>query len=365
MVKFAIIGIGAMGVGHLENFEKGRVPNGELVAICDIDESIKEKYPKYKFYKDYKKLIDSGEVDCVLIATPHYSHTYIGAYALEHNVHTIVEKPISVHKNDCLKLINAHKNKDVIFSAMFCVREHPYNQKVKELIPTLGEIKRINYIITDWFRNQAYYNSGTWRASWEGEGGGILANQCPHNLDLLYWWFGSPKSVLAEAKFGHYHNIEVEDEVNAMMTYENGATCLFSVTTGEFPGTNRLEVAGDKGKLILENGKIDVWYNETTTSEFSKTSPEPWSTPKVAGKMTYEFTPMEDLLCLHSAVVNNVIDAIEKGEKLLAPAEEGIYSVEIANAMILSTIKNKKVQLPLDPIEYENVLKELIKNSKN
>ena len=359
MVKFGIIGLGAMGSEHVNNFKKGRIVGGELVAVCDTDETLKEKYSDYKFYTDYKELIDSGEVDCVLIATPHYSHTYIGAYALEKNIHTIVEKPISVHKKDCEILISAHKDPKTVFSAMFCVREQPFNQKIKELIPTLGNIRRINYIITDWFRSQAYYNSGTWRATWEGEGGGILANQLPHNMDLLQWWFGQPKAIYANCNFGKYHNIEVEDDVEAIFYYENGATCMLTANTCEYPGTNRLEVVGDMGKLVMENGEITVWYNKESTINFSDTTPNTWDTPSIKEKVTFELTPIEDILMLHAKIVNNTIEAIEKGTPVTAPAEEGMKSVEMANAMILSSIKGEKINLPIDGDEYAKVLEGL------
>ena len=357
-VRFGIIGIGNMGSGHIENFEEGRVKRGKLVAICDLIEEKQAKYPQYKYYKDYKELIDSGDIDAVIIATPHYSHTYIGAYALEKGIHTIVEKPISVHKADCLKLIKAHKDKNIIFSAMFNQRTIPQHIKLKELIPTLGELQRVTLIATNWYRTNAYYKSGSWRATWSGEGGGILLNQMPHHLDLIQWLCGMPCAIRAFCEFGKYHPIEVEDSVNATLFYPNGAIGNIITTTGEAPGIFHLEIAGDKGLLIFQDGVIKVIKNKIGTAEFNRTTTEPWSDPEIEGVYEYkEEYPFH--LLQHAAITQNVIDAILDGKPLIAPAEEGINSVELANAMIYSTVKNEKVELPLDPIAYQEVLDNL------
>ena len=363
MVKFGIIGLGNMGAGHIENFEKERIKGGKIVAVCDLKEEYKEKYPDYTFFTDYKEMINSGLIDAVIVATPHYSHTYIGAYCLEQGIHTVVEKPISVHKADCEKLIAAHKDPKVKFSAMFNQRTIALHQKVKELIPTLGEIQRVSAIYSNWFRSQAYYNSGTWRATWSGEGGGVLLNQCPHNIDLLYWWLGMPKKIYAKCEFSKHHKIEVEDEVNAMWFYENGAVLQFHTSTGEFPGTSRLEVAGRLGRLIFEDNIIKVDYNEADTKVFSDTCKGDWDYPVL--KESVSFTrPYPFHLTQHAAIINNVIKAIEDGEELLAPAEQGINSVELANAMIMSSQLGKEVELPLKGEEYAKILNDLIESVK-
>jgi len=356
-VRLGIIGTGSMGAGHATYLKENKINNCVLSAICDVVKPTNEIFNNIKYYNDYKELILSGDVDAVLIATPHYAHTEIGVFALENNIHTLVEKPISVHKNDCLKLINAHKNKDVIFAAMFNQRTKPEFIKIKELISTLGNLQRVNYIITDWYRTEAYYKSGTWRATWGGEGGGILLNQCPHQLDILQWLVGMPTSILATCDFGKFHNIEVEDEVSAIMTFKNGASGIFTANTGEYPGTNRLEIIGDLGKLVYEDNKLTLSRNCVSATEFSKTTKEAWSTP-TCETIKIEM-PKQEFLNQHATITQNFVNAILFNEDLIAKSEEGINSVELANSMILSEIKKEKISLPINGDEYEEALNQL------
>lgn len=358
-VRLGIIGLGNMGSGHIANIESGAIKNMRLTAICDIDPSKMDRYgDKYIKFTDSAKLIRSGEVDAVLVATPHYFHTTIGIDSLSCGIHTLVEKPISVHKADAEKLIAAHKDKKVVFSAMFNQRTDPHYIKLREIIQEglLGEITRVNWIITDWFRTQAYYDGGGWRATWKGEGGGVLLNQCPHNLDLMQWLFGMPISVRAYCKLGNFHKIEVEDTVTAYLEYANGATGVFITTTGEAPGTNRLEVCGENGKIVAENGKLTWTRNTVGQKKFLKTSKGSFDRPEV---WTIDI-PCNGNGPQHVGILQNFVNAITKGEKLLAPAEEGIKSVELATAMLFSSFKDCTVKLPLDAKAYEAQLKKLI-----
>lgn len=273
-----------------------------------------------------------------------------------------MEKPISVHKADCERLIAAHKDERVVFSAMFNQRTDLSYRKLRQLIQRgeLGTIQRINWIITDWSRTESYYRSGGWRATWGGEGGGVLLNQCPHNLDLLQWLFGMPGRVTANCQFDRFHNIEVEDAVTAMLDYDNGATGVFITTTGEAPDTNRLEVAADHGKVVVENGTFTYKRTETMVPEHLETEkggftkPDTWDvTIPIRGGTGEQ----------HIGIMKNFTNAILDGEELLAPAAEGIHSVELANAMLFAAFNNQPVDLPLDGAAYEAVLKEKIANS--
>ena len=362
-VRLGVIGVGNMGSGHVGCIEAGKVKELKVAAVCDIDPAKLERFQgKYKTFTDSAKLIRSGEVDAVLVATPHYAHTTIGIDALKCGIHTLVEKPISVHKADAERLIAAHTDKKVVFSAMFNQRTDPHYIKLREIIAggELGEITRVNWIVTDWFRSQAYYDNGGWRATWKGEGGGVLLNQCPHNLDLMQWLFGMPSSVRATCKIGKYHKIEVEDAVTAYLEYPNGATGVFITTTGEAPGTNRLEVCGENGRIIVEGGKLTWLRNTVGQSQFLKTTtgmfsrPETWTIDIPCGNSGPQ----------HQGILQNFTNAILHGEKLVAPAEEGIKSVELANAMLYSSFKNVTVELPLSPKAYETHLKKLIASSK-
>jgi len=361
-VRLGIIGVGGMGSSHANYLHKGEVGRCELRAVCDIDPDRLKPFKDLKTFTDSRKLIRSGEVDAVLIATPHYFHTTIGIDALDNGLHVLTEKPISVHKADCERLIAAHKrNPKQVFAAMFQLRTVPVYKRIKKLIADgeLGRIERTSWIVTAWYRTEAYYASGGWRATWKGEGGGVLLNQCPHNLDLFQWIAGMPCRVRATCNFGKYHDIEVEDEVTAYLEYRNGATGMFVASTGEAPGTDRLEIAGDRGKLVYEDGKLDFLRNEVSARKFSKTAkgsfdrPEAWNIE----------IPVRDARNGHSVVTQNFVDAVLDGALLIAPAEEGIHSVELATAMIYSSLTDKTVELPLDGKAYERKLKQLIAKS--
>jgi predicted dehydrogenase len=245
---------------------------------------------------------------------------------------------------------------------MFNQRTDPFYRKIREMVQDgrLGEIRRVNWIISNWFRTEAYYASGGWRATWAGEGGGVLLNQCPHNLDLFQWLFGMPVRVRAFCHLGRYHNIEVEDDVTAYFEYANGATGVFITSTGEAPGTNRLEVTAENGKLVYEHNKILFTKNETPMSEFSRTTPHSFASPR----HTTEEITFPDHGAQHGGILNNFVAAILDGQPLIAPAVEGIHSVELANAMLFSSFKQKTVDLPLDAKAYARHLHALIKTSK-
>lgn len=359
-VKIGVIGVSGMGGGHARDLMGGKVANAELAAVGDLVPAAMAPFP-VKHFTTSEDMIASGVVDAVIIATPHFSHTTIGVDALSKGLHVLVEKPISVHKADAEKLIAAHKDKSRIFAAMFNQRTNPQYKKIRSLIQSgeLGEIRRVNWIITDWFRTNAYYASGGWRATWGGEGGGVLLNQCPHNLDLIYWLFGMPKKIRAFCKVGRYHSIEVEDDATAYFEYENGMTLSFVTSTGEAPGTNRLEINGEKGRLVCEHDKLHFIRNEIPMSEFSRTTSERFGRPP---SWNVEI-PLQGPPGSHAEIMNNFADAIVEGKKLVSPAEEGIFSIELANAMILSSFREKTVTLPMDSKEYETLLNELIAKS--
>src|SRR5579872_1308465 len=259
-VRLGIIGMGNIGRHHAEYLRAGGVNRCELTAVCSTSPGKLEKYLPLKVYDDGEKLIGSGVVDAVLIATPHYQHTSLGVAALERGLHVMVEKPISAHKADAERLIAAHKKrKRPVFAGMFQLRIEPRYAKIRKLIQDgeLGELARVSWIITDWYRTEAYYLSGGWRATWKGEGGGVLLNQCLHNLDVLQWLCGMPARVRGFCQLGRYHDIEVEDNVTAYLEFAKGATGVFITSTGEAPGTNRFEIAGTRGRMVLENERLD------------------------------------------------------------------------------------------------------------
>ena len=362
-VKVAVIGLGHIGQSYLEKIAK--IGNLDLAAVCTrriaLCRDIASKYNCIGF-TDYRELLTAKAADAVIITTSHYSHTTIGIDALNAGLHVLIEKPISVHKADCQRLISAHTDKKQVFAAMFNQRTLGRYQKLKEIIGTgrLGELVRINWIITDWFRTDAYYSSGSWRATWKGEGGGVLLNQCPHQLDLLQWLCGMPVKVRGFCGLGKRHDIEVEDEVTAYMEFPNGATGVFIASTGEAPGTNRLEICGDNGKVVIESGKCCLSENDISAGEFMRKSSKGMAKPDVRESEIHGDDPDDQ----HLEIINNFAKAILKGENLIAPAAEGINSVELANAMLYSSLMQKTVELPLDGAAYEAKLQDLIKNSQ-
>src|SRR5215210_4857820 len=264
-----------MGAAHARGVLEGKVPRLRLTAVCHTNPERLVFDPEIKAFTDSRELIRSGEVDAVLIATPHYSHTDIAIDALANGLHILVEKPISVHKADCERLIAAYENTSgLVFAVMFNQRTDPFYLKIRALLQNgeLGEIRRVNWIITNWFRTETYYASGGWRATWAGEGGGVLLNQCPHNLDLCWWLFGAPARVRGFCAFGKYHDIEVEDDVTAYFELPGGATATFIASTGEAPGTNRLEVMAENGRVVAENGQLRFTRNRVPTAKFSRTT---------------------------------------------------------------------------------------------
>jgi predicted dehydrogenase len=364
-VRFGVIGVGNMGTMHARWLLEGKVPRAELVALCDPNPEKLKPFPGVKTFDSSRKLIRSKIVDAVLIATPHYDHTVIGIDALKNGRHLLVEKPISVHKADCEKLIAAYNqrpDKSQLFAAMFNQRTDPYFLKIRDMIRSgaLGEVCRVNWIVSTWFRTAAYYASGGWRATWAGEGGGVLLNQCPHNLDLYQWLFGMPMRVRAFCQLGRYHNIEVEDDVTAYLEHPGGMTGLFVTSTGEAPGTNRLEVTAERGKLVYEENRLTLTQNEMPMSEFSRTTTNGFAAPKA----TTAEIPLTGHGDQHVGVLQNFVAAILDGAELIAPGVEGLHSVELANAMLYSSLKQKTIDLPLDANAYARMLKGLIKTSR-
>lgn len=364
-VRLGIIGMGNIGRHHAEYLRAGKINRCELVAICNPAPDQLETYLPLKIYGDGHELIRSGVVDAVVIATPHYHHTTLGIAALEHGLHVMVEKPISAHKADALRLIAAHKKqkrKKLVFAGMFQLRAEPRYLKIKQLIDSgeLGELSRVSWIITDWYRTDAYYASSGWRATWKGEGGGVLLNQCLHNLDVLQWLCGMPARVRGFCQLGRYHDIEVEDNVTAYFEYANGATGTFITSTGEAPGTNRLEIAGTRGKIVLEKDRLHFTRNEISMTEFSRTSKSGFLKPEV---WNVEI-PIENAPAPHAALMQNFVDAILDGVPLIASGEDGLHSVELANVMLYSSLIGETVKLPMDAAAFEKKLKQLIAGSR-
>ncbi len=365
-VRFGIVGVGNMGSGHANNLMQGKIENGCLAAVCDINP---EKLKAYKeqgiaTFENVEDMYKSGLIDCVIISVPHYLHPPFAIKAFEYKIHAIVEKPTGVYTKQVKEMNEAAKKSGLIFSGMFNMRTDPVFKEIKALVENgeLGEIKRTNWIMTAWYRSQSYYDSGSWRATWAGEGGGVLFNQCPHNLDLFMWLTGMiPKKVTSKCYFGKWHDIEVEDDVTVFVEYENGATGVIVSSTGDAPGTNRFEIIGDKGKIVFDGSSYTFYKNAISEREFNRTfkggfgEPE-WEAIQSDKKVMYSVQ--------HAAVVNNVANAILGLEDLYIHGEEGINQCMFADAILLSTWKDKTVEMPIDDEEYWTELQKHIATSK-
>ncbi len=364
-VRVGIIGFGGMGRSHADYLSKGQVKGAKLVAVCDAFEASREAAKtmfgdSVQIFDDAEKLMSSGAVDAVMIATPHYDHPPLVIKALKHNLHVMTEKPAGVYTQQVREMNEAAANSDRVFGIMYNQRTKPHHQKMKQIIESgeMGEIRRVLYVVTDWFRTQAYYDSGGWRATWGGEGGGVLINQCPHNLDLWQWICGMPVRMRAFCGFGKAHDIEVEDSVTAYAEYENGATGVFISTTGEAPGTNRFEIAGDYGKLLLEGGKLTWYKNRENAQEFLKTAKGGFDTPE-CWKIEIPNGPGEG----HKTVTQNWIGAIRGENELMIPGQEGIKGLSLSNAMHLSSWTDDWVDFPVNEQAYLNELTKRIESS--
>jgi len=356
-----------MAQGHMNNIVNN-IPQIKLVAGADLmeanREAVKEKFD-IPCHDNSDKLLDSGEIDAVLIATPHWFHPPLSMAAFERGLHVLTEKPVAVTAKAALEVMDAHaKHPDLLYAGMFQQRCNPQYKMVKELVETgqVGELVRTSWIITNWYRTQAYYNSGGWRATWKGEGGGVLLNQCPHQLDLFTWIVGVPNEVSATIGIGKYHDIEVEDEATAILKYPNGATGVWVTSSGEAPGANRFEVVGTKGTVIVDgNEPVKFIKLAEPTDQHIKTCDQGFRQPP---RTTITMASNEKDPG-HAGIMSNFANVIlGKEDKLIAPAAEGIHGLELSNAIIQSGIENRPVKMPGERDAYAKLMDELIAKSK-
>ncbi len=366
-VRLGIIGIGGMGTQHALGLIAGNVPEIRLTAVADVRPSrlefAKAHFPEdVRRFSDGRELIDSGCCDAVLIATPHYFHPDFVIYALQHGVHALSEKPAGVYTRQVREMNEVAKKSDKVFAIMFNQRTNCVYRKLHEMIESgeLGAMKRMNWIITDWYRTQAYYDAAGWKATWAGEGGGVLLNQCPHQLDLLQWLCGMPKKVRAFCHEAKWHDIEVEDDVTAYLEFENGATGVFVTTTGDAPGTNRLELTFEMGKIICEGDQLVFDRLKENERVFCKTCKEGFKKPDME-RVTIETDGMNEQ---HTGVMKAFAARILRGEPLVAEGVEGIRGLTLSNAMFLSSWLNDTVEIPFDEDLFLRELDKRRANSK-
>jgi len=351
-VRLGIIGIGVIGTAHTKTIVGGQVPDIELAAVADISperrswaaEFLGAKFP---IYESGSELISKSGVDAVLIAVPHYGHPDLAIEAFKAGLHVLCEKPAGVYTKKVREMNEAAEKSGKVFAIMFNQRTNSRYRKIHELVSggSLGAIVRTSWIITDWFRSEAYYASGGWRGTWDGEGGGVLINQSPHQLDLFQWICGMPSRVRAFCHNGKWHNIEVEDDVTAYLEYPNGATGTFITSTGEMPGTNRFEISLEKGKIINDGGNELILHRlDSNMREFCKTA----TGNSAAPVCTIEKPETGNDNPQHAGIMRAFAGRILRGEPLVAEGREGIKALTLSNAMHLSSWLDKTVEIPFD-----------------
>ncbi len=361
-IRLGIIGLGNMGSGHAENIRKGLCPEIELTAVADINPDRiawgRENLPSgVTFFDDALAMLDSGLIDGCLVSTPHYFHPPYVIACLKRGIHVMSEKPAGVYIRQVREMNEeAARHPDVVFGMMFNQRTNCVYRRMRELVQSgrYGAIRRTNWLITNWYRPQAYYDSGDWRATWSGEGGGVLLNQCPHQLDLWQWICGMPSRVQSFMKFGKWHDIEVEDDVTTFVEYPNGATGVFVTTTGDGCGTNRFEIQMDGAKLVVEDDRLRVWEFAEKEQDFSQHN-----------RAIFGQLPVREIAVetdgsnpQHVGVLNAWAGAILRGTPLVADGAEGIRGLTLSNAMHLSAFTGRMVELPLDEdLFYEELMK--------
>ena len=368
-VRLGIIGIGNQGSSYAKRFVKDNwVPDIELVAIADINPAriawAKENLsPDLAYFDDAIAMLDSGLINACVVSIPHYDHPRYVIECMNRGIHVMCEKPAGVYTRQVREMNEeAKKHPDVIFAMMFNQRTNCVYRKMRELIQSgkYGRVRRANWLITNWYRSQYYYDSGDWRATWAGEGGGVLLNQCPHQLDLWQWILGMPKKVQSFMRYGQWHDIEVEDDVTTWMEYEDGHTGVFITSTGDPHGSNRFEVQMDGAQLIVEGDKLKVLEFEQLEQDWTKTNKIPFASVP-AHEVDVE---TDGLNPQHQGVFEAFAGAILRGEPLVAGGEEGINGLTLSNAMHLSAFLGKPVEIPFDENLYEEELMKRVKTSR-
>ena len=366
-IRLGVIGIGNMGSEHCRNLVAGKCPETDLCAVADIrkdrlDWAASSLPASVRRFSSAGELIRAGCCDAVLIAVPHPLHPAIAVEAMEAGLPVLCEKPAAVAASDARRMLAVSGETGVPLALMFNKRTNCIYRAMKEMLESgrLGSIKRVTWIVTDWYRTQRYYDSGSWRATWKGEGGGVLLNQCPHQLDLLIWLCGLPVRVSAHCHEGKWHRIEVEDDVTAYLEFENGATGVFITSTGDLPGVNRLQIDCEQGQLICENQEVRAVILDRSERTVCFESDDPWYRPEIH-PFLLETDGRNDQ---HIGVINAFAAHLLRGEPLIASAGDGVRALELSNAIHLSGWLGEPVSLPLDEARFNRLLQEKIASSQ-
>ena len=350
MLNIAIIGMGGMGSKYAKMLLENKDLGFNVVAVTRVKgknlENVKDYIDNVLIYGSDEALykgFDNKEFACdaVLVVTPHLRHEYDVEEAFKRNLHVICDKPAGVSLSQGLNMLNSNVNNNV-YGFVFQQRYFPIYSKIKEILESkkYGKIKRVNCTVTDWYRTNAYYVSQSWRSTYKTDGGGILLNQCPHTLDILYYLFGMPQSVIAHCECGKYHPIEVEDEVSALMKYKDNFTLTFITSTGELPGVNRIEIVLDRAVINVYKTYIEIYENEHEEKYYRNMSLDEYVTP-IPKYTKIEFAPNSNA---YLDIFRNFNNAISGKENIKISGLEALNSLYLSNAMYLSSWQNKEIK---------------------
>jgi predicted dehydrogenase len=348
-LRIGVVGIGQRGGAYARALASGDVPGATLAAVCDVRKEALAPFHEHACFPDVRALLDGALLDAVVVATPHPRHEEPTLAALGAGLHVLTEKPLAVHEVAVERMLAAYERRprrSQLFATALVLRGDERYAKLRTMLRegVFGRVQRIAWTVTDCLRSDAYYESADWRGTFRGEGGGLLVNQCSHQLDLWQWLFGMPSRVRAFLGLGSFHSIEVEDQVTAYLEYASGLTGVFVASTGEAPGTNRLEVAGELGRAVIEGASFEFWKNAVPTPERIK-SGEVRSAPP---RPDYERLTMRVGGLDVPGLLLNFVRAVSGDEALVAPASEGTGSIELASAMLTSGLAGRTVELGRD-----------------
>jgi len=360
-IRIGVVGLGNIAQQHIKNVLEGHVRHAKLTAICSRSESDYTRSLGVAHFTDYRELIASRLCDAVVVATPTYSHLDVGAAVLDAGLHLMMEKPMGLSIAEGEELVARANRSGAVAALMLNQRADPLFLRMREIVVSgdLGDLIRINWTMTNWFRPEVYFQVSDWRATWRGEGGGVLVNQCIHNLDILQWICGMPSSLRAFCRFGRFHDVEVEDDVTAYLEYDNGATGIFVGSTGEAPGNNRFEIIGDSGSLVFDGKTLTVSRNEVSTAQFNRETREMFGMPGSSS----EPLSIDRAVNQHAILLSNFVESIRNDESLIAPLDDGQSSLTMANGTLRSTFTDSKVDFPIDAVEYSRLLQQKIESS--
>jgi predicted dehydrogenase len=360
-LRFGIIGCGNMGNGHMRQIAEAKPRDLEVTACADLDPTLAQAMAD-KFgltcYENGYELMDSGDVDAVLIATPHFFHPPLAIHAARRGLHVLCEKPLAVTVGPARLMVEECRKAKVALGVVFHQRTMPGVRAIRKVVESgkLGEIYRVRMICSNWWRSQLYYDSGHWRGTWAGEGGGILMNQGPHSLDQFLMFAGMPKRVIASLST-RMHKIEVENTANIILEYEGGKNAYIYATTAQGPGSHEWVIAGNNGALVADADGIRVGKLKAPLDEFTKKTPHGAGTPQA----TWREVKQTGKFGKHLEVIKRFAAHVLHGKELIADAQDGLDEVELCNAMYLAGFKDRPVDLPVDARAMERMLGSLIR----